>query len=335
MKKKVHLHIGSYKTGTTYIQEIFHNNREGLKKQGFLYPGRRVNHHHLIFASKPSIENYPRQYKGVDLRQINEMAVRYFKTLERDFKSNQNKQQVLSTEYLFVDNREQIKNTVQYLENFFSEVVIYVFLRNPVDYYTSSQQQVIKARSHIIPPSQFRYPFKNVIEGWKNYCDVHVISYDQKVNSCEILCDKIGIDFNRLSKIEKKLNTSLSIEKMALLEKIQSNLYRDSEDIYKRHLDVIHGIKINKTTDKPVLKKWVEQVVYKNHENDLEWLKKHFNIDFLNPELAKENKTNGKPDNDKDISVRNVFHNNEEQIRHFEAAVMDFLLKRMHKHIMN
>lgn len=43
--KRVYLHLGSPKTGTTYLQDVLWRNREALRQQGVLYPGERPEDH--------------------------------------------------------------------------------------------------------------------------------------------------------------------------------------------------------------------------------------------------------------------------------------------------
>lgn len=43
--RRVYLHVGSPKTGTTYLQEVLWNNREDLRRAGVLYPGDRPEAH--------------------------------------------------------------------------------------------------------------------------------------------------------------------------------------------------------------------------------------------------------------------------------------------------
>lgn len=47
MARRVYLHVGVPKTGTTFLQTAMWHNRRPLRKQGFLYPGRsRMDHYH-------------------------------------------------------------------------------------------------------------------------------------------------------------------------------------------------------------------------------------------------------------------------------------------------
>jgi hypothetical protein len=44
MARRVHLHIGAPKTGTTYVQNALWNNHDALKRAGFLLPGTLLDH---------------------------------------------------------------------------------------------------------------------------------------------------------------------------------------------------------------------------------------------------------------------------------------------------
>lgn len=46
-RQRVFLHIGSPKTGTTYLQEVLWSNRDALRESGVLYPGDRHDAHFL------------------------------------------------------------------------------------------------------------------------------------------------------------------------------------------------------------------------------------------------------------------------------------------------
>lgn len=48
MAERVFLHVGAPKTGTTYLQHILWNNRETLKRAGFLLPGTRAAHYQAM-----------------------------------------------------------------------------------------------------------------------------------------------------------------------------------------------------------------------------------------------------------------------------------------------
>lgn len=44
MARAVHLHVGTAKSGTTYLQQVMAANRDRLRRNGYLYPGDRNSH---------------------------------------------------------------------------------------------------------------------------------------------------------------------------------------------------------------------------------------------------------------------------------------------------
>jgi len=142
-------------------------------------------------------------------------------------------EQIISTEYLFIDNKSYIEKYIRYLKNLADEIKVYLVLRKPSDYFKSAQQQLIKARSYVSNPDDWRLNFRNVIEAWSTFTNVEVIEYQKDVDSSKLLCDKIGVEYQQLYKIKQNSNVSLSIEQILLLEKIQSRLYRAYEDRFK------------------------------------------------------------------------------------------------------
>lgn len=326
--KTIHLHIGCYKTGTTSIQNTLFKNRAILNQIGYNYPGNHNNHHFSFFATEASIDDWPRQFKSIDKSKLEQIKKRYFQELERGLNSKF-EEQIISTEYLFTDNRKYIEKYVGFLKNFADEIRVYIVLRKPSNYFKSAQQQMIKARSYVSNPDNWRLNFRNVIEAWSTFTNVEVIEYQKDVDSSKLLCDKIGVGYQRLNKIKQNSNVSLSIEQILLLEKIQACLYRSYEDRFKNHLGVLHQIKFS-GLHKPELKSVVDSLIYQNHYKDLLWLKENFDIDFLNEECEVDS-TKHLPSFEREkVSVRDVFRVPDEQmVEKFEAHVIDLLLKKI------
>ena len=47
MTKRVFLHVGTPKTGTSYLQHVLYHNRRTLQRHGISYPARRFDAHFL------------------------------------------------------------------------------------------------------------------------------------------------------------------------------------------------------------------------------------------------------------------------------------------------
>lgn len=165
--KTLHLHIGSYKTGTTSIQQIFCNNRTELSNQRFMYPatGRAADHQLLFFKTQSPEEHWPIKFRSINISKevLEKELERFYEVLERDLISG-SEQHIISTEYLFIYRHNAIQNLIKYLERYYSNIIVYVFVRCPVEFYSSSEQQMIKHRSYIKLPTLFSYMFRKVIE---------------------------------------------------------------------------------------------------------------------------------------------------------------------------
>lgn len=296
-------------------------------KQGFFYPGNEMNHHKFFFAAKSPQQDWPRQFKSVDKGQLKSGINKYFSILEQDLNTDYQRQ-IISTEYLFISDKTAIHNVIKYLKEFFQRIVVFLFVRNPIDYYRSMQQQMIKARSYVASPRHFRYIFKAVIEAWGEYCDVQVMQYDKDIDTCRTFCNKTEIDFNRFSQTNVRRNFSGSIEQMILLEKIQRTVYRNHNSIFKPHFNTI--LQINAPfTSKPKLQNWVKPIIYKNHHEDMEWLKEEYGINFLDNSPSYRTPSEQPFFEDGKASVRDIYQADEQSAERYEALCMDALLRKV------
>lgn len=46
-------HVGTMKSGTTYLQSVLHKNKSQLKLKNWRYPGQRLNQQHAIYDLVP------------------------------------------------------------------------------------------------------------------------------------------------------------------------------------------------------------------------------------------------------------------------------------------
>ena len=333
MNRTLHLHIGSYKTGTTSIQRTFERNRKELKRQGFCYPGREKNHHKLFFITRSPEEYWPREYKGVDKEILRSQIEQFVSGLEGEIKSRKN-QYIISSEYFFfIEKEKNIREAVNYLESLFSEIKVYVFVRNTADLYKSYQQTKLRAQCYVDSPRYFRYNFKKIIENWSKYCDVEVIKYSKEIDSCRSFCERVGVNYKDLYQGNKQVNRSISIEQMVLLEKIQKNLYPDYNNILKGkiHLKVIPKVNAPFTT-RPELQRWVAPVINENHQEDTEWLKTIHDIDLNGSHCNKKTsvRSNRLPINGRTrAAVREVYQVDEQKVEQYESYLINQLLKNL------
>lgn len=326
--KKLILHIGSPKTGTSSIQRFLEINREKIRQQGFTYPGSERNHHKLWFMTDGTKKDMPRQFNLMEESQLIRALGTYLKGFEQDIIEG-NDTQIISTEYLFIQNQQYIENVINYLRKFSSEIRVILFVRNPVSYYKSVQQQMIKARSYIESPQNYRYQFRSVIEAWEQFTGVTVMEYVPGKNIVESFCEFAGLDLSTLHAANEKKNVSLSLEQMLLLEKIQKHIYPAKEDVFKPHLKTIEQIDVP-FASKPELKPWVEWVIFKNHRNDINWLRDRFEVDFLAGNAIEPSKTKVPSFNSTHIQLSDIYKiRSKDSLDKFESIIMDALLKQL------
>lgn len=132
MNRRVFLHIGLPKTGTSYLQSILWTHREELRAAGVLLPGRERRDHlwaSLVVRGDPSVERRsPRAPSAWDV--IQEAVARW----DRD--------SVISHEFFCSASTEQARAMVAALAP--AEVHLVVTAREPLSLFTSSWQEHLK-----------------------------------------------------------------------------------------------------------------------------------------------------------------------------------------------
>jgi hypothetical protein len=144
-KRRLILHIGTHKTGTTTIQHLCWKNREELLENGWLYPfnGRpkydfRPGHHHLSFAvfQKP-IEQRPNWAQKTTSINVTE---EWYKLME-ELSTYPDKNVILSSEAIGNCNKESIEIIKDTMCEF--DVTIVIYLRNQLGFLLSAYKQRI------------------------------------------------------------------------------------------------------------------------------------------------------------------------------------------------
>lgn len=131
MFKKIYLHIGPHKTGTSYIQKFLLDNSSSLKKNGFIYP----NSSDLSGDGHHNIAKY--QFIKNELED-------YLKSIEEN-----NSSLILSAENFSRLNNKQLQNFNEILRKFSSDIEVIMYVRNPSSVLRSIWCESIKHGSNL------------------------------------------------------------------------------------------------------------------------------------------------------------------------------------------
>ena len=130
--RTIYLHIGTWKTGTTTIQNTLHLNRRLLLDQGLNYPDIGTSHNFLAssFHERPLDQNIAKS------RQLSKRSLlKWHTTSKQKFEESitQAPKTMVSSEFLLGLSIRGLRDLKSYLEVFFDEIVVVAYIRNPIN----------------------------------------------------------------------------------------------------------------------------------------------------------------------------------------------------------
>ena len=300
-----------------------------MASQGFCYPGHELNHHFLFFKTSLPRDRWPRNYQSVDADFLATTLASYYAALEADFFKGIDKH-IISSEILFRSDINEIKDIWRFLDSYFSKLTVIAYVRNPVEMYSSAQQQRIRACSTIISPTKYFYDFRNTIASWSQFGRVIVRPYFPETDIIDDFSAQIGIEASSLSRTLNRANQSLSIEQMLVFEKIQTALYKSRDNAFKPHLYQLGEIKIKGLTV-PKLRTEARRIILDRHQEDLNWLNENFGIRFENTigeysQAALDQLVSLQPT----ARLKDVFAVEDSNFEIYEAKLIDRLCRLQH-----
>lgn len=163
---KLVLHIGTKKTGTSFLQRYLSSNRAVLRASGWMYPDflRNENHLSLALPFEEKVTNEHRQRSLFDAQSRARSADRWAQQLSEQVKADQ--RWIITSEHFSsrLQSPTEVQDAVDFLRRFFDDITVVVFFRRQEFVYPSSYSQSIKAG--------------DVLEwGWE-YCEKHLKEYD-------------------------------------------------------------------------------------------------------------------------------------------------------------
>ena len=255
-KKKIILHMGTMKTGSSSIQETLGKNREELLKHNIYYPEIKPYNHLStfipIFLDNP-VNYFPLYKQGINTSiDANKKCEELQKMWVDEFLKCKCDNFIISAEQLSLPlfNKNAILRLKNELEKYFEEIIVIVYIRHYETLIDSKLQQNIKRgftnmgfeelANMLLNNPKSGISYSNNIKEWMNIFskkNILVRPFDKKNFINGSLLDDffyaVGLDFNNMKIKEIRTNESIGSNAVAFLER------------YNRKYPVLKNRKIN------------------------------------------------------------------------------------------
>lgn len=224
MNRKIFIHIGAHKTGTTSLQNFFHNNRDKLLAQGVLYPESchfLYAQHRLAFAAKGMSDPAKGDIPGLDIE---------LQALRNEIENSSAPVTIVSSEEFFTMNGPAIEKIAAGLAGFTVEIV--AVIRRPDELFCSIFNQMQKDPRNVFKVHYSRFlhnpislsgdlEFDASLERWASvFGREHVLvdCYESKPDSVSLVCSLMGltIDGEAAGNV-KSMNHSMSVKALEVM----------------------------------------------------------------------------------------------------------------------
>jgi hypothetical protein len=243
MARRVYLHVGLPKTGTTFLQTTMWRNRRRLREQGFLYPGsRRLDHYHAAQAVRSAPSTRVRRDADVWERIVVELA---------DWEGDG----LVSHEFFSMATRRQARRVVRALAP--AELHVVVTVRDYVRQFPAVWQEALKMNSQLSFDEFMEHvlAFRTsgawgwasqdipaVLRRWSQAVPadrIHVVTVPPHGAPRHLLwdrwCEVLGVDDSTLDLRLNFTNESLGVQQAALLHRVKPFLSPPLSDGPTRH----------------------------------------------------------------------------------------------------
>ncbi|WP_162799103.1 hypothetical protein [Paracoccus indicus] len=234
--KKIVIHIGQPKTGTTTLQKALLRNRKELEKQGFIYPRPKfgINHSQLTIPFSKNIQRSMVIHVGNNYKKARKESIEIWRDTIAQFSGSTFHTLLLSSEFLFSSRRlENLPDFIRENFDFRGEIELFAYMRTPSEHYVSLIQQHLKASGKICPLPAINLERLKLLSSIaklriRKFSKSGLIDNDITSD----FCYHNKIDCAKFSRTTKKANVSLCAEGMILLQEYRKNNHADKQNIF-------------------------------------------------------------------------------------------------------
>jgi len=236
----VFLHIGAFKTGTTYLQQVLRFSHEAMAEQGMLFPGNKRWRNQVAGA---------RDLLGISTRGGDDVDVRGgWNALVRQIKAWDGPSALVSMEFLSMAGPRQARRAVRALEP--AEVHVVLTARDLARVVPGMWQETLKSGNTVswadyiaalrdpdraaIPPALGFWICQDlpaVLSVWEKAVPrdrIHVVTVPRPGAPPRLLlerfCEVVGLDVDRLSLDAPRSNVSLGAAESEALRRLNASL---------------------------------------------------------------------------------------------------------------
>lgn len=295
--KKLVLHIGTGKTGSTALQEGLYFAHKNNALGSVCYPRLLGKHHHNELCTLVMPHERIRRDIRSRYPQDNQDYQNYVASVRSAFVSDIAEQQtvLLSGEYFCGFNSQEAKAFVTILRQLgFTEIHTLVYFREPVSLYLSQIQQRLKASSTFSDPRTFQFGYLRILEHWEGLTtSLSVREFDRRrlvgsdiVDDYLAFVEKVvGVQLTVPIRHRRASNESLSAASMALLQDFRRQFYAEQDNVFdpatiallKRLPKLEAAIDLQ---ERPKLSANVAQFIRFRHRQQIKVLAEQYNVQW-------------------------------------------------------
>jgi len=290
--RRVILHIGAHKTGSTSIQESLARAETFGRMKPARYPllGADREHHRLLLQYLPyeRWRIYSRGLFADDERRRAAEGAQYRRKLFDQLRTTN--RAILSSEGFVALEAGEISGLREDLERSgFDEFRIVLYARDPADHYLSEMQEILKGSTRVKNPVNYRLPVRKWTEEWEeNFPGCVAVQrfsasadFDVVADFSEIMQDFLGV---RLPPSKVRSNASLSAEGMAILHHYRQRVWPDRNgqptDDTDRLIRLLRQSKSVVPQTQPQLRPEIAAWIRANNRDDLSFIAERYGVDL-------------------------------------------------------
>ncbi len=339
--RRLILHIGMPKTGTSTLQQALCSHPELLGRFGVLYPHPMFDqsNHNMVATLFHDEQSMPREFSrggSVPLETIRDDGRAFWADVSQQIRRSDAETVVLSGEYFFFMRDEWMVELQVLLADLFDDIHVVAYVRHPADHYLAFMQQTVKASFVIQSPAEVRMSSRVNLGRYLDAFDgsVSVRPFEREaLDGGSVVTDFVGRFLPGGVELAKgievvDLNESMSAEAMCILQSFRRHGWPEENNRFAvQSTDAIAalraaGDRIAQT--RAELRPAIRAALNRKYQKDIDWLASTFDVAFA-PDASRADPADAEPEGWRSHELRDILEVDPAQVDH----VLYLLLKEL------